>query len=278
LPQVSPGGRTGETYEVPSDSPSLAWEEKRALIIGRASPEPSKKHIETVCTGAITADGQLLRLYPITFRYLDENQKYRLWTWASFQAAKDPKDPRKESYRVKEGSISILSEVQSNSERFSLLRGGIVSDRETLDQLYRHDWTSLGIVKIEYIDLTASMPTKNWAQEKPYIKQSHLLVELKPLEQIPIQMKLKFRCSNSTSCRTHRCTLIAWEYMEAFRQFRGKYGSPLEAFHRVKEAIIARYFPSSKDSYALLGMHRWYHAWLVGQLYSFDKQMQERLF
>jgi hypothetical protein len=45
-----------------ADSPHVVWREQKALIIGRAYPEPSKKYIETVCTGAITESGELLRL------------------------------------------------------------------------------------------------------------------------------------------------------------------------------------------------------------------------
>ena len=78
-----------------TDSSGVVWREQKALIIGRAYPEPSKKHIETVCTGAITEDGQLLRLYPISWRYLNENQQYRLWSWATFEIRKSEGDKRK---------------------------------------------------------------------------------------------------------------------------------------------------------------------------------------
>jgi hypothetical protein len=57
---------------MPTSPSEIEWQEKQVLIIGRASPEPSKKHIETVCTGGITADGEVLRLYPIPLRYLEK--------------------------------------------------------------------------------------------------------------------------------------------------------------------------------------------------------------
>ena len=146
-----------------TDSSGVVWREQKALIIGRAYPEPSKKHIETVCTGAITEDGQLLRLYPISWRYLNENQQYRLWSWATFEIRKSEDDKRKESYRVREESISVLSHVESQAERFSLLSKAIFLDRETLDRQYREDWTSINTVHLTIlIRLETSMRRVRW--------------------------------------------------------------------------------------------------------------------
>ena len=60
------------------NAPEIEWQEKRALIIGRASPEPSRKHIETVCTGGITEQGDVLRLYPIPLRYLRKGEQVQI--------------------------------------------------------------------------------------------------------------------------------------------------------------------------------------------------------
>jgi len=257
-----------------SNTPDLTWTEKKALIIGRAYPEPSKKHIETVCTGAITETGELLRLYPIPLRYLQDDQKYKLWTWATFQVHKSQGDKRKESYRVREDSIAIISQSESKSERFSMLKKGIVADRETLDVKYYEDWTSLGIIQIEMIDLVPKLPTQNWEKEKGYMKQGHLLVDKKPLEQPPIILTLKFRCKNNPACKGHSSRLIAWEYMQAFRAFRVKYGTALEAFRQIKDAVMEKFSNANTSAYALMGTHSRYPVWMVGQLFFIDKTVE----
>jgi hypothetical protein len=263
-----------------SDPSDLNWVEKKALIIGRAYPEPSKKHIETVCTGAITDEGELLRLYPIPLRYLEEDQKYKLWTYARFLVQKSPDDKRKESYRVKEGSIRVLSQIKSKTEQFSILKKAIVADKEILDRKYREDWTSLGIIEIELIDLKARIPKKNWEKDKAYMKQPHMFVDKKPLEQPPIDIGLKFSCKNNPHCRTHNSRLIAWEYFEAFRNFRSKYGSGLAAFERIKDALTELFRDPNKNAYALMGTHSRYPVWMLGQLYFIEKSVAqaERLF
>jgi len=261
-----------------ADPLEIGWQEKRVLIIGRASPEPSKKHIETVCTGGITEDGEVLRLYPIPLRYLQKESRYKLWTWAKFDVQKNPEDKRKESCRVREGSIQVLSEVKDWSERFALLQKAIVSDREALDELYHKDWTSIGVVEIELLDFFKQTQQKDWDKDKPYIKQFHLYAQVKPLEQLPIQMRLKFRCKNNPACKTHESGLIGWQYMEAFRKFREAYGSGEAAFEAIHQKLLSLFGDQKKRAFALMGTHHRYGSWMVAELYFIDKNLPGRLF
>ncbi len=261
-----------------ADSSSLIWTRKRVLIIGRASPEPSKKHIETVCTGGITESGELLRLYPISLRYLEQEQRYKQWSWAEFDIQKSPSDRRKESYIVQQDTISVLRQVESESERFHLLSKGIVSDRETLDIMRQHDRTSIGLVQIDVQDFVGKTRRREWSKEKPHIKQSHLYVEKKPLEQPAIDIQVKFRCKNNPACKAHQCSLIGWEYTEGLRNFEIRYGNLDSAFMRLKEALAKRYMDSGKRTLALMGTHFRYASWMVAQLYAFPRDMSLRLF
>ena len=259
-------------------SPDVGWQEQRALIIGRAYPEPSKRHIETVCTGAITEDGKVLRLYPISLRYLDDTQQYKLWSWARFRIKKSADDHRKESYRVQENSISVISHVDSAAEQFTLLSKAIVSDRETLEEMYHEDWTSIGVVEIDLVRIEATAAKADWSTTKPYTRQSRLDVEVKPLEQPPFELRIWFRCKNNAGCKGHESNLIGWEYMEAFRNFRERYGSESAAIDKIKEALAQRFSDSQKSAYALLGTHSRHPIWMVAQLYFFRKDLQPLMF
>jgi hypothetical protein len=263
---------------MPADALDLGWEEKKVLIIGRASPEPSKKHIETVCTGGITEEGQVLRLYPIPLRYLEREARYKLWTWARFEVQKNPSDKRKESYRVRENSIRVEAEIEDWSERFSLLQKAIVRDRETLDELYHKDWTSIGVIEIELIDFRMQAQKKNWDKDKPYIKQFHLYTEVKPLEQLPVEMRLKFKCRNNPDCKTHESALIGWQYMEAFRNFARKYGSGQKAFDAIHSKLRTLFADEQRRAFALLGTHHKYGSWMVAELYFIPRNLSSRLF
>jgi len=263
---------------MPTDPSALEWHDEKVLIIGRASPEPSKKHIETVCTGGITESGKILRLYPIPLRYLDPGSRYRLWTWATFEVQRSASDKRKESYRVREDSIKVLAQLEDKSEQFFFLQKAIFPHREALEELYYKDWTSVGVIEIELLNLYAKPRTKTWEKDKPYTRQQLMYTERKSLDQLPFEMHIKFRCKNNPSCKSHDSSLIGWQYMEAFRNFTRKYGSPENAFEVMKHKIHSLFSDKTKNAYALLGTHSRYPVWIVAELYFFDRDLPPRLF
>lgn len=256
-----------------SSDPPDQWEERRALIIGRAYPEPSKAHIETVCTGALTEQGELLRLYPVSLRYLDKNQQYKLWTWVSFEAQKSTRDHRKESYRVREDSIRVLSQIESKSEQLSLLEKSVAMHREHLEERYQSDFTSLGIIEIEMLKLSA---TCNGVEAKP--QQARLDIVVKPLDPFPLDIRIQYRCKGNAACVGHSSIIIAWEYAEAFRNYTDRYKSEEIAVEKIKDALEKRFAATNSVSYALVGTHSRFPTWIIGQLYFFDLNIPRRLF
>jgi hypothetical protein len=59
----------------------LRYESKKILIWGKTCPELSTAHTETVCTAGVTEEGTPIRLYPIPYRYLDEEDKFKKYQW-----------------------------------------------------------------------------------------------------------------------------------------------------------------------------------------------------
>jgi hypothetical protein len=56
-------------------------EKKRILITVKAYPNPSRKYGETVCcAGVDLSNSQLVRLYPIKFRDLDEGKQFKKYS------------------------------------------------------------------------------------------------------------------------------------------------------------------------------------------------------
>src|ERR1035441_3463498 len=73
------------------------YTEHRILIWGKTYPELSKKYIETVCTAGVLESGKPVRLYPITYRYLNDEQ-FKLYQWITAGIQKNPNDTRPESF------------------------------------------------------------------------------------------------------------------------------------------------------------------------------------
>jgi hypothetical protein len=70
---------------------------ERLLITVKTYPTLSRKHGETVCTAGIREDGSWVRLYPVPFRRLDEEEQYRKFDWVELETRKSTSDHRPET-------------------------------------------------------------------------------------------------------------------------------------------------------------------------------------
>jgi hypothetical protein len=74
-------------------------EKQRILITVKTYPTLSKKYGETVCTAGVREDGSWVRLYPVPFRRLDEQQQYSKYDWLECDLIRNTKDHRPETFR-----------------------------------------------------------------------------------------------------------------------------------------------------------------------------------
>ena len=75
-------------------------ERKRVFITVKTYPTLSEKYDELVCTAGICEDGSWIRLYPLPFRKLEHEQRYKKWQWIEVDVERRTQDFRPESYRV----------------------------------------------------------------------------------------------------------------------------------------------------------------------------------
>lgn len=97
-------------------------ERKKALIVVRTYPTPSRKGIEVSCTAAITEFGEWLRLYPVPYRLLEDDQRFRKYQWVGADCERSTKDSRPESYRLAQDGITILDGPLSKANGWSEIR------------------------------------------------------------------------------------------------------------------------------------------------------------
>ena len=75
---------------------------KRILITVKTYPTLSRKYGETVCTAGVCEDGSWVRIYPVPFRRLDEDEQYKKYDWIECDLRKSTSDPRPETYHPKD--------------------------------------------------------------------------------------------------------------------------------------------------------------------------------
>ena len=90
---------------------AAGWGTKRVLIAVRTYPVPATKSIEASCTAGITEDGKWIRLFPIPFRLMAEENRFSKWQWISTDAVKATSDARPESYKLNNETIQAEGRV-----------------------------------------------------------------------------------------------------------------------------------------------------------------------
>jgi hypothetical protein len=138
-------------------------ERLRVLITVKTYPQPSQRYDEVVCTAGVREDGSFVRLYPVRFRYLDDEQQYGKYQWISVMAERKANDPRPESYRPDCDTITPegppLGTSDGWAERKRWVLNGASQSIEELDDRRKQDNTSLGIIRPEVIEGLDIRPT-----------------------------------------------------------------------------------------------------------------------
>lgn len=227
------------------------------LSLLKTYPEISKKHTETVCTAGIDAKTRkLIRLYPIRFRYLEGEQKFRKYQWIRVHIKKALSDPRPESHHIDSGSIEVCDIQKSWEERYSWLinENTVFSSVEALRSAQRIDRTSLGMVKPKSVkrvifqrrnekEVQDAINKKNGV-----INQLDMFEEKKDLYILPIRIMIEFYCDDP-SCSGHNMTILDWEFAQLYRKLANR----ADWQEKIESKIIGGIFGEKRDTYVILG-------------------------
>ena len=66
----------------------MATRRANILILCKTYPSPSKRYAETSYVAGMEETGRLIRLYPVPFRFLTEEQKFIKWQWINARIEK----------------------------------------------------------------------------------------------------------------------------------------------------------------------------------------------
>jgi len=138
--QNTPSRRPAGTLELAEDE---------AYVLVKAAPRHSDTFGETVCCAGIDRHGQWVRLYPVSFRQLDDAQKFRRWDHIKFRwsSPKATTDTRIESRRVDHQSIQILGSLRPTDRNPLVSRIAVTSLAREFEAK-----RSLALLKPEIVD------------------------------------------------------------------------------------------------------------------------------
>jgi len=240
-------------------------ERMKVLITVKTYPIPSAKYDELVCTAGVREDGSFVRLYPINFRELKVDQRYRKYQWIEVAASKHKqRDPRKESYRPDSATIKLLGEPISSAGNW-VERGKYVfvqkpSSMEHLYEQQKADRTSLGIFKPRKVrDLIYRSDDPDWKPSfKAELVQSRFWDDrrqtLNPPRKVPFKFQYVFDCDDSRCKGTHRMMIEDWEVGALYWRRVDQYGDSADkAAEAVRERFLGVLCAPDRDTHFFVG-------------------------
>lgn len=209
---------------------------QRIRILVKAYPQPSRKYEETVCCAGVTEDGQdLLRLYPIRYRRLNEVDQFDRFDLVEMFVWEPADDFRPESRKVVEDSIHIVARGKQlkPKDKVKIWRDFIAPSLRELREENRLTKRSLGIIKpdpgsVEFVVKKSKDVSSEDKKIADALFAQQALFE-KPLNEL--QRPGYAFCYKFTSDGTpHFMQIHDWEVQAAYINFKKRYGEDALAF------------------------------------------------
>ncbi len=267
---------------------------ERLLIVTKTYPAPSTKHRETSCVAAINDAGQFRRLYPVPFRLLDGDQRFKKWEWIEAKVQRANDDKRPESHRIfvdtvvrndevvgtdnywEERRRWIEPHVRTDFDDIETRRAEKESQRggsgETLAYLRPHRILGLEISEARNPDWTEEERAKLVHKQDGLFDSEELRVQAQ-LRKLPHDFYYRYECESVGGRKEYKHKITDWEvgalYWNVRRSHREKWEQPF------REKLEVEF--SAKDMLFLMGtMHRFPDSWLIVGLAYPPKQLPAR--
>jgi len=244
------------------------WHRKQVLITARTYPTPARRGVEVSCTGGITESGEWIRLFPVPYRFLSLDKRFRKYQWIEADVAKSS-DPRPESFQIDIDSIKIISEPLPTKDRWQVRKNIIYPLKSSslcgLQLAWQNNkYPTLGIFEPKSIHGFDIEPgTLDWTPTELEKLLQYSIFEKSPLhllEKIPYNFSYRFTCDRH-DCTGHKLTCVDWELGQSFRRWRQKYGAKWERAIRER---FETYMILERDTHFFVGtVHAHPGAWII---------------
>lgn len=244
-------------------------EKKRIYIAVKTYPTISEKYSELVCTAGVLEDGSWIRIYPMPFRLLKDEQKYPKYTWIEADVERNFSDFRPESYRPTLESIKV--EPKPKTADWEMRRKILFNNKkvytnlEEIISLAKNKENPISIVLFkpsEIINFLIEPDDRGWNSNKlNSLKQqaqqlslfqtvTEIEEEFRVVEKVPYKFSYHFKDDVG---KKSKLMIEDWEIgMLYFNCLRKAGGNEKEAIHKVREKYFDD-FTSKRDIYLILG-------------------------
>lgn len=270
---------------------------ERVLITVKTYPTLSRKYGETVCTAGIKEDGSWIRIYPVPFRRLEDEQQYKKWDWVDANFRKSTSDPRPETFHpVDMNQITPVGHMGTHDgwrERRQLIidKGNVWTQLDSLIAAAKANKISLATFKpkaitdfvIEEEDERQWNP-KRMEEMRRLGNQGDIFAEewRKTFEVIPkLPYKFSYTFEDSVGRESTLC-ILDWEIGALFWNCRRAAGGDEKvALEKVRVKYVDQFLKS--DIHLFLGTTKEYHQvapnpWVIIGVFQVPDRPQGELF
>jgi hypothetical protein len=253
---------------------------ERVLILCKTYPSPRASYSETSCVAGVTEAGKLIRLFPVPFRLIADEQQFRKWQWVTALVERARDDHRPESHRIFVDKIECDAAPLPAGKlgwprRLEWLRNvPVYADFGAIEESRITSGATLALLRPSRILELEIKATKNpdWTDEEKtkltQMQQQAMLFteeentrEVALLEKIPFDFHYRYECVVEGRAAVYRHKLVDWEVGALYRRLRRQYG-PLgweQPFRAKYESELP-----ARDLHLLLGtIHRFPGQWLA---------------
>ena len=272
-------------------------EKERILITVKTYPTLSRKYGETVCTAGVREDGTWVRLYPIPFRRLDKDERYKKFDWIECRLSRNSSDPRPETFRPLDfeelHAVAHMGTANKwQARRELLLKTARVHTR--LDQLIegaKANQMSLAVFKPSRIlDFTWEPEDREWDPDKlrqmrDRSRQQDLFEDnswqstFQVVRKLPYSFSYKFE---DAAGKESELMVLDWEVGALYwKCLMSCDGDERQAIAKVKEKYLGEFLKT--DLHFFLGTTQEWHfkapnPWLIVGVFQIPHDRQQDLF
>lgn len=245
----------------------------RVLITVKTYPLPSRSYTELVCTAGLLNGETWLRMYPIPFRFLQDQKQYPKYSWVEMNLVRNKKDFRPESYSPKLGvdePIKVFEQIGTANQwaaRKSYVLKEVFTSMSDLislakDPSHRKSLATLKPSRI--VDFIVEEDEREWKKEwQDQLKQFNMF-ELptdqghkKVVKKLPYKFSYRFLSDGDKEPR--KMMIEDWEIGALFWNclYRAD-GDEQVALNMVKQKYLDEF--SEKDLHLFVGTTLKFHA------------------
>lgn len=246
----------------------------KVLITVKTYPSLSESYQELVCTAGFKEDGSWVRIYPIPFRLLEYEQRYKKYQWIELELKRNESDPRPESYKpvninkmklgdfidpAKKGGWEIRKEIVLQNIYYNM--GKLIEEAQN-----KLVGTSLAVFKpAKIIDFFYKPCDREWDKDKlaKIMQQTSLFEDsenpFNVVDKVPYTFKYRFLDDDK---KERNLKIEDWEICQLYWNCLKKHnGDEIGACEDVKKKYFDN-FALTKDLHFFLGTTRQYHNWV----------------